>query len=214
MHKILALICLGFSLAGQKTQIVTPEPDEDGGGYSLTQPNFTYRGEYPPSRKLDFGNFVLHTFDGKNQHALCGKLHGGLWEETDKDHVGMESLTWQNAYSLSSENPSIRYVLAFFTYFGVGGSSESDGYAQVWRWQGGKLTIIQQIQFNTHFAGDREYFAFDKDRQSLIVRASHYMLGDAHCCISAFDEMTFRWEDGLFKLQKKATKPNHPSSAR
>jgi hypothetical protein len=213
VNKILALICLSFCLTGQKGQTISPEGDDEGGDYSITQPNFVYRGEYPQLQHLNFENFVLHTFDEKNRHNICGKLHGGFWKDEEKNHVGMESLTWDDEHPLSTGNSSIQYVVVLFDYFGVGGSSESDGYAQVWSLQDKKLIIVQQIQFNTHFTSDDWYFAFDKNRQLLTVRASHYLPGDAHCCISAFDELTFRWQDGLFKLQKKVTKPTHPASS-
>jgi hypothetical protein len=213
MNRIIIALCLSFWLGGQEVRTINPKEYESGPDYRITRPNFVYRGEFLQFRGFDYKNFVLHTFDKKNGHVVCGQLHEGKWEDREENHAGLESLTWEQAYPLSSGNPSIQYVLAFFTYFGVGGSSESGGYVQVWRLQDKQLTIVQQIQFNTHFAGEREYFAFDKDRQSLTVRASHYMPGDAHCCISAFDELTFRWEDGLFELQKKVTKPTHPASS-
>jgi hypothetical protein len=214
VNKILVHICLSFILASQNAQVISPEPDEGGDDYSVTQPGFVYRGQYSQFKKINFENFVLHTFDDKNRHDICGKLHDGLWKDEDKNHLSMESLTWNDEYPLSSGNSSIQYVLVLFDYFGVGGSSESDGYAQVWSLQDKKLRIVQQIQFNTHFSSEDWYFAFDKNRQLLTVRASHYMPGDAHCCISAFDELTFRWQGGLFKLQKKVTKPTHPASPR
>jgi hypothetical protein len=206
---MLGLLCLSFCLAGQKPQVINPKPYDEsiGADYSITQPNFTYRGEFSHSQDIDYENFVLHTFDKRNRHEVCGQLHNGLWEDRDKDLGGMESLTWGHAYPLRSDSPAVQYMQAYFTYFGVGGSSDSDGYAQVWRLQGKKLTVVQQIQFNTHFDGPRPVLIFKLPGEKLTVRASHYLPGDPHCCISAFDELTFRWEDGLFKLVKKETKP-------
>ena len=167
MNKILALICLIFCFAGQKSQTINPESPDDEGDYSITQPNFVYRGEYLQFQDVDFKNFVLHTFDEKNRRETCGQLHQGQWEDREKFGAGMTSLTWEQAYPLSPESSSAQYMLSDFTYFGVGGSSESDGYAQVWRLQDKKLTIVQQIQFNTHFNGEGPTFVFKKQSEML-----------------------------------------------
>jgi hypothetical protein len=198
-------------------QVVNPQPYYGESGepdYSITQPNFTYRAEYERLQDINYKDFVLHTFDKKNRHSICGQLHAGYWEEIEEGHAGMSSLRWERAYPLSTKDPTAQFALVYLSYFGVGGSSESDGYAQIWRLEDKKLTVVQQIQFNTHFAGKLNTFYFDADRQTLQVRASHYLRGDAHCCISAYDELAFRWEDDLFKLIKKETKPSHPDYSR
>jgi hypothetical protein len=213
MNKILALICLSFCFAGQKPQIINPKPYGEGPDYSVTQPNFVYGGEYTQFHDVDLKNFVLHSFDEKNRHEVCGQLHKGRWGDREKFGAGMESLTWRHTYALSSGSQTSQYAMVYFDYFGVGGSSDSDGYAQVWQLQDKKLTVVQQIQFNTHFDGPRPVFIFKPQGERLTVRASHYLPGDPHCRISAFDELTFRWEDGLFKLVKKETKPTHTGPA-
>ncbi len=215
MNKMIALLAFCLSLASQKVQIVNPQPygdpDWDGPEYSITQPNFTYRSEYQKLQDIDYRNFVLHTFDEKGRHLICAQLKGGYWEANDR--FGLETLRWRRSFPLSGESGLPEYVLVVFDEWEAHGSSDGDGYAQVWRLQDKKLTIVQQIQFNTHFGEEKPVFAFKKRSGMLTVRASHYLPGDSHCCISAVDDLTFRWEDGLFKLVKIESKPNHLKAA-
>jgi hypothetical protein len=204
-----------LTLHPQKVIEINPQPyggEVSGPGYSILRPDFTYNKEFASSAEIDFRNFVLHTFDEKGRHFICGQLKGGYWEA--RDRFGLETLRWRRSFPLSSESGLPEYVLVVFDEWGASGSSDGDGYAQVWRLQDKKLTIVQQIQFNTHFGEEKPAFAFKKQFEMLTVRASHYLPGDSHCCISAVDDLTFRWEDGLFKLVKRETKPNHIGARR
>ncbi len=210
---MIALLAFCLSLASQKVQIVNPQPygnpDHEGPEYSIAQPNFTYRSEYQELQDIDYKNFILHTFDEKGRHFICGQLNWGYWEAIVDDGHTWETLKWRRSFPLHSESALPEYVLVVFDEWGASGSSDGDGYAQVLRLQDKKLTIVQQIQFNTHFGDEKPVYVFKKQSGMLTVRASHYLPGDSHGSISAFDDLTFRWADGLFKLVKIETKPNH-----
>lgn len=217
MEKVIALLALCLSLASQKVQIINPQPygnpDWDGPEYLITQPNFTYRGEYEQLQDIDYKNFVLHTFDRKGGHFICGQLNGGYWEAIVENGTSLETLKWRQSYPLRSEPAVPQEILVIFDYWGASGSSGGDGYAQVWRLEDNRITIVEQIRFDTDSAGhENKNFSYDAKSQQLRIRASHYLPGDAHCCISAYDELTFRWEDGLFTLVKKETKPTHSAT--
>jgi len=203
-----------LTLHPQKVIEINPQPyggEVSGPGYSILRPDFTYNKEFASSAEIDFRNFVLHTFDEKGRHFICGQLNWGYWEA--KDGLGLDTLRWRRSFPLRSKSTLSEYVLVMFDEWSVAGSSDGDGYAQVWRLQDKKLTIVQQIQFNTHFGEEKPVFVFKKQSERLTVRASHYLPGDSHGRISAFDDLTFRWEAGLFKLIKIETKPSQPNKA-
>jgi|SRR5208282_112676 len=204
-----------LTLHPQKIIEINPQPyggEKPGPGYSISRPDFTYNKEFASFAEIDFKTFVVHTFDEKGRHFICGQLKGGYWETNDR--FGLETLRWRRSFPLSDESELPEYVLVVFDEWGASGSSDGDGYAQVWRLQDKRLTIVQQIQFNTHFGEEKPVYVFKKQSGMLTVRASHYLPGDPHGRISAVDDLTFRWEDGLFELVKIETKPNNIGAGR
>jgi hypothetical protein len=83
--------------------------------------------------------------------------------------------------------------LVFYSYFEAGGSSSSAGWARLFRLSGDRLESFQWIYWETHRAGLGPAMKFDAKTSTLTIRADHYMPGDAHCCISANDIVTFHW---------------------
>src|SRR5208337_3182271 len=137
-------------------------------GYSIAGPDFTYSQEIPSLSGLDFKNFVVHTFDEKGRHFICGRLRDGYWKAVVEKGTTWEALTWVGSYPLSSASPQTEYVLVAFEYWGASGSSDSEGYAQVWQFQDKKLKIVLQIDANTHFGGPEDkYYSFDPEKQIL-----------------------------------------------
>lgn len=74
-----------------------------------------------------------------------------------------------------------------FDYFSGTGTSDNDLYAQVWELQDNRLKITQQLRFNIHLIEPEESFSFDPEGKLLTAKATHYLPGDWHCCISARD---------------------------
>jgi len=40
--------------------------------------------------------------------------------------------------------------------------------------------------------------SFDAAKNELVIRSAHYVPGDAHCCVSAMDVVTLRWDGVRF----------------
>ena len=177
---------------------------ESGPTYGYIHVNYFYPGQFSSFDEIDFRNFTMHTFDDKQRHLTCGRLHGGLWSADEEG--GHESLAFNRAYPLPSGDGGVQFMLVLIEESAVFGSSDSTDYAQIWRLSNGKLAIVQQIDSNTHFELNGQYTTFDRPANFLTTRSSHYLDLDAHCCISAYDELTFSWTGQDFRLHKKQTR--------
>ncbi len=54
------------------------------------------------------------------------------------------------------------------------------------------------MQWDTHFQTKEPTVSFDPGANALMVRTAHYIPGDAHCCVSAMDVITLRWDGTRF----------------
>ena len=206
---LLVPISAGQEQAEPKVEVLSPLPYGEKGYYEISKPEFVYRDRYQSFAGADVKNFVIHSFGGK-RHLICGKLKAGYWES--HEDLALNSLRLINSYPLPSSDPKLEFLLVIFEYNGVSGSSDSSGIVQVWKLSGSHLLIQQQIEYNTHFGGAGAYQKFSPEDQHLAVRASHYLPGDAHCCISAYDELTFHWTGSEYRLARIETKRLNRSS--
>jgi hypothetical protein len=62
----------------------------------------------------------------------------------------------------------------------------------------GHLRVVQEIGWDTHFQAGQPTESFDANTNTLVIRSAHYIPGDAHCCVSAMDVVTFRWDGTRF----------------
>jgi len=207
---LLTMALFGFLPTPQKqpartSDTVSPVPyGSIGKQFEISKPGFVYSGQYASFQEIDPKNFVVHAFL-KKRHLICGKLTRGHWEA--KGEGGFDELDFVKSYALPSTDENSKYLLVILEQSSAYGSSESDHYAQIWRLHDEKLSIEQQISYNTHFSGDSDRFEhFFKKDSALQVRSSHYLEHDAHCCISAYDELTFRWNGDEYVLTRIETK--------
>jgi len=200
---LLVSILARHEQGASKVEVVSPLPYGERGHYEISKPVFVYRDRYQSLADVDVKNFVIHSFEGK-RHLICGKLKAGYWES--RDDLALNSLRLINSYTLPSSDPKSEFLLVILEYDGVSGSSDSSGIAQVWKLHEGVLSTQQQIAYNTHFGGAGAFQKLSSEDHRLAVRASHYLPGDAHCCVSAFDELTFRWSGSEFVLTRIETK--------
>ena len=203
----IGLIAFVMAARAQTPTVLHPMPYDKafGPGYLVARPNFTYPQAVSSLADLDYKNSVLHTFSRQGKHWTCGQLHDGSWEGIEG--VSLVKLTFRKSFVLH-EDSDPGHVLVLFDYFSGVGKRDNDLYAQVWALQGNHLKIIQQWRLNIHLLELEESYSFDVEQNILKVRATHYLPGDSHACISAYDELIFQWEDSLFRLVKKETKPN------
>ena len=96
------------------------------------------------------------------------------------------------------------YALVVFHWISVAGDSSTDGFAQVFWLADRALRVIQQLRWNEQF-DTKEKYTFNSRTNTLIVRSAHYLQGDAHCCVSAMDVFTLRWNGTAFEQASSAT---------
>jgi hypothetical protein len=208
-----SLLCFANSAVPETQEATAPHPkppshdllpDTKGSReYSSFHLNYLYPGEFPSAQDIDFKNLVAHTFSGPSRHLICGKLVNGSWDADFDDH-SHESLTLSAHYPLPSQDVNAKFFLVILEEEGVSGSSNSTGFAQVWKWKDGKLSIAQQINYDTHFETKDSFETFESKRNRLTVRSSHQLDFDAHCCISAYDQLTFEWSGEDLRLVRKS----------
>jgi len=185
-------------LAGQTSPV--PYDALNGGGLSLTNRPvaFTYPGAYSSLRNIDFRNFKFQAFnlDGK-AYDQTNALRNGRWrpaDPMDRHRVELKAI-----YNLRRSSPNHgESALALLTESGGGGSSYSNGIAQVLSLLDGYLRVTQEMTWDTHFWTDLPTELFDTGTDSLLVRTAHYMPGDAHCCVSAMDVIRLKWDGRRF----------------
>ena len=59
-----------------------------------------------------------------------------------------------------------------------------------------RLSEEQHLQWT--IVGRPPWYTFDAKTRKLTIRAAHYLEGDAHCCVSAVDIVTYRWDGTHF----------------
>jgi hypothetical protein len=51
----------------------------------------------------------------------------------------------------------------------------------------------------TQFQTKQSRFSFDPVTDTVVIRTAHYLPDDAHCCVSALDVVTLRWNGTQFE---------------
>jgi hypothetical protein len=186
---LLAAIALG------QTSQVPYAQQSDGPGPTFTSENVSvsYPGSYSSIRKVDFRNFKIPFFDEKPF-----SLKNGHYKHDEP--LGHWSIDLDSVYYLST-SPSSKgsSALVLYSWFGAGGSSSQGGIAEVFNVSVGHLRSVQEINWDTHFEeAGQPTESFDPRTNTLVIRSAHYIPGDAHCCVSAMDIVTFRWNGARF----------------
>jgi len=159
-----------------------------------------YPGSYERIEAVDFRNLRLDIVDESRHVLIRAKLKNGRFDREKEgtwDNVKLDSI-----YYLPSEDSHRRFSIVLYTWFSASGSSNTDGVAQIYELQDGRLKTVQQLEWDEHFDTDRPYASFNEKSQTLTVRSAHYLPGDSHCCVSAADVITLRWDGSRF-LKKR-----------
>ena len=185
------LALLSLLLAGAFAQVSEVPYATDGDG---TRPTFTsenvslpLRGSYTSIRKVNFRKLTADA-PVKNRRDK---------NRDPEDHYSEQSgsVFYLDASSSSSTGGSALVL----SYWSDGGGSSSQGeIAQVFTVSDGHLRSVQSIRWDTHFQTDQPTKSYDPNASTLVIRSAHYIPGDAHCCVSAMDVVTFRWDGTRF----------------
>ena len=193
MRPLALLILVAVSAFSQKSQVPYAS-NSDGPGPTFTSENVSvsYPGSPSSIRKVDFRNIKIPFFDKrsfslKNGHYKYDEL-GEHWS-FDLDSV------YYLSTSPSSKGSS---ALILYSWFAAAGSSSQGGTAVVYTVADSHLRSVQKIDWDTHFQAGQPTDSFDRTSNTLAIRSAHYIPGDAHCCVSAMDIVTFRWDGGRF----------------
>jgi hypothetical protein len=186
IRAITLLIC-GLTTLFSQTSPIPYAPNSDGPGptFSAETSTTSFPGKYSSIQKVDFRN--LKPLKNGRYQAHEGGSH--YTEELD------------NVYYLDSPTSNGQAVLVVYSWFDAGGSSSQGGTAQIFRIVSGTLRSTQKISWDAHFDAGQPFVSFDRNTNTLVIRSAHYIPGDAHCCVSAMDVVTYRW-DGADFVQK------------
>jgi hypothetical protein len=182
--RVIAFLVCGLAPAFSQTSHVPYASGSDGPGPTFTNETITdaLPGKYSSIHKVDFRNLK--------------PLKNGRYQEHEDDVEYSEEL--DNIYYLGSGRSSDQAALVLYSWFSAGGSSSQGGIARVFEVVDGTLRSTQKISWDTHFQAGRRFVTFDSATKALVIRSSHYLPGDAHCCVSAMDVVTFRWGGAAF----------------
>lgn len=162
--------------------------DSIGPLFSSELASTLFPGNYASIRKVDFRNLSYPDVDIKLRDGHFQHDEPGDHQEVELGEIhylkGRSSSSGQSALVLSS-------------WIAAGGSSSQGAQARVFTVSGGRLSQVQVIAWDTH-SGVRPANSFDAKTNVLLIRSDHYIPGDAHCCISAVDAVTFHWNGTHF----------------
>lgn len=183
-------LCTCVALSSQ-THGVPYDRDFGPGFYELTLDS-PYPGSYESIAAVNFHDHTVTIFGEDKQVLSKAKLRNGWYEHRGK--TAYETVKLDSVHDLPSQDARRQFALVLYTWFAASGSSNTDGVAEVYALEDHQLKLVQQFSWDEHFETDKRYVSFDEKSQDLIIRSGHYLPGDAHCCISAVDVITLRWD--------------------
>ena len=159
--------------------------------------NYKYPSTYRNIREVDFRNLPVYYFQRNSNPSYAFPLKSGKYTATSQSEGEEVSL---NSVHPLKESGADQYALAIYGWDSEAGSSGQVGIAQLFELSGGRLQIVQQIDWDWHYGGLYERFAklFDDKAAILTFPSAHYLDGDAHCCVSAIDIVEMRWNGRRF----------------
>jgi hypothetical protein len=175
------LLFLLFAAYGQMDSPVPYCTQCDGSGptFSIRRFRQSYIGVYSSIRNVDFQKIQTETHRNRRQH-----------DNDPGDHYSEKQVSVQYLGGDSA------LVLNFWS--DGGGSSTQGMLAAVFNLSRRHLKSVQSIAWDTHFEAGGPTESFDPKTNTLVVRSAHYIPGDAHCCVSAMDVVTLRWDGKHF----------------
>ena len=165
--------------------------DNFNGGptFENRQVSISYPDSYSSIQRVNFRNFTFHSNDDiplKNGRYKLDESLGHFTAQLESRHY------------LGKSIPKGESVLILLSWFGAGGSSSQGGIAQVFTLIDGHLQVVQDMGWDTHFDAGQPTESYDASTKTLIIRTAHYIPGDAHCCVSAMDVISLRWNGTHF----------------
>ncbi len=165
--------------------------DQFGGPlYSIKSVDVSQPSHARTIRDVDFRNMWVFEPGGS-------RLKNGRYNHENREEMFFESIELASVYYLA---PS--YALVLYLDIQGGGSSTNSAIAQLFTLSKRRLALVQRITWDTDATRSESsprLYSSDAATNTLVIRSSHYLPGDAHCCISAVDVVTFAWKDTHFE---------------
>src|SRR5262249_55624920 len=111
--------------------------------------NYSDSKAYDAIEDVDFRNRVLRIFNDRGKTELTVRLKSGLYEE--RSNFGMETVKLSSIHYLPSHGSDRQYGVVLYSWFSAGGSSSTEGIAQVYEFLGHHLRLVQQLEWDEHF---------------------------------------------------------------
>lgn len=153
--------------------------------------SYTYNQHYASIHDIDFRNLTLRFFDKNGNPANSVRLEKGKYEH--KEPLEFESIKFESIEYVSAAD-----ALVVFSDFVAGGSGNGYGEAQLFSASHGRLRVEQDLHWDENLGTNGPSYSFDRSSKTLVIPTAHYLPGDAHCCVSAMDVITLRWEGRRF----------------
>lgn len=195
-------------LAAQTLSPIDYPPSETS--FHVSPVEFSYPATYRSLRQVNFRNLAFHVFDQSGETEAL-PMRDGKYELINQPlGFGFEVATLESVHRLPPAALSReQFSLVFYTRTWGGGSSNSEGIAQVFALSSGRLKIVQQMSWDTHFSPPGNWNARFAD-STLTIRSARYLNGDAHCCISGMDVVTLSWNGSRFFQTRMITERLKP----
>ena len=199
---ICVFTCLSGPGISAQSRNVPYDPDF-GPSFSEVSLNDSSPATYDRIEEVDFRNQTFRWSDKRGKSEIKVILKKGWYES--RDSGGYETVKLDFIHYLPSEDATRQYAMVLYTWSFGSGSSNTDGIAQVFELFDHRLTLRQQLEWDEHFDTSKPYMSFNAKSAMLIVRTAHYLPGDAHCCVSALDVITLRWNGSRFVKNARRT---------
>jgi len=163
--------------------------------FSLRPSSYLYRRHYRSLHSVDFKNLTVLFPNYENGKWRVFHLKNGECKVDYIHHLVHTSIEVAGVHYLTSADAEREYALVLYEEDDAAGSSSQTGIAQVFELARKRVRVAQEIDWDLHYG---EPFGpldtFNERTNTLSIRSSHYLPGDAHCCVSAVDVVTYRWD--------------------
>lgn len=167
--------------------------DGPGPTFSYSETSQLYPGFYSSIRAVDFRNLCGDAAGKPGRRCL----KNGRYKSDEPGSNYSEELD-SIRYLRVSSSSQVGSALVLYSWIDGGGSSSQGSSATVFTVTQGRLRSVQEIGWDTHFQAGQPTDSFDPRTNTLVIRSTHYIPGDAHCCVSALDVVAFRWDGNRF----------------
>jgi hypothetical protein len=200
----LALAWMSLIVSSAPRQLKSQAPNDKGPTFSVRELNYTYTAPYPSLRKIDFRNFSIHLGGNPAGVALKhGKYTGNDLQNHPFYEVGMDEIH----YLTPSNGSGTEYVLLRLYENDGGGAFNHEGIIQVLELSYQQLRIVQEIRVDENHDGLHPGHPFNDRTKTLVLYSAHHVPGDAQCCVSAVDVLTFTWNGSRFIYTSMGAQP-------